>query len=106
MKINVEGSGLAIGVDNSLTESIKTGSWGVRLGIKSDDNKQKFEFVLTLDECESLINDINKALIEIDKLKCAINNHKETFCSCCGVAKSVYLKNGHNKECIWFLDDK
>src|SRR5690348_4779191 len=26
----------------------------------------------------------------------------ETYCSCCGVAKSDFNEKGHNKECIWW----
>lgn len=30
---------------------------------------------------------------------------KETFCSCCGIAKSVYEEKGHHKECIYWGDE-
>ncbi len=28
----------------------------------------------------------------------------DTFCSCCGRARSLYLVEGHNPECMWHED--
>lgn len=26
----------------------------------------------------------------------------ESYCVCCGTVRSVYLKDGHDPECIWY----
>lgn len=32
-------------------------------------------------------------------------DNKESYCSCCGVAKSKYEAHGHDKECTWYEDE-
>jgi hypothetical protein len=27
---------------------------------------------------------------------------KELYCACCGVPTSIYKKQGHNQECVWY----
>ena len=68
MKVKVEASGLTIGVDNSITDALKSGEWGVRLTFCNDDNDGRFEVVFNSKEVPSLITELEKALESIKKL--------------------------------------
>ena len=66
MKIKVEGSGLKIGVDNSLTEAIISGKWGIVLTFHDDNYENKF--ILNIDESKFLAEKINNAIISTEKV--------------------------------------
>lgn len=69
MKINLELSGLKIGVDNSITEAIHSKEWGVRLTFVDDNNTSRFETVINTKHIPSLIEKLQEVLIESEKLK-------------------------------------
>lgn len=69
MKIKVEASGLKIGVDNSVTDAIRTGNWGIRLRFENNQNDGIFEACLTEDEAKSLISELQLSLFDIRKVK-------------------------------------
>ena len=74
MKVNVEISGLTIGLDNSITDCMKSGKWGVRLVFCNDNNDGRCEIVLKNEEIPSLILQLENALNEIKKVKDKYDN--------------------------------
>lgn len=67
MRFKVEASGLKIGKNNSITESIKTGEWGVRLTFTNNESDARFEVCLKREEAVLLMKDIELSLDSINE---------------------------------------
>ena len=72
MNINVEVSGLKIGIDNTITDAIKTGNWGTRITFLNNDYTGRFEVCLTEEETSSLILKLNQSLQAIDDTRTSV----------------------------------
>ena len=68
MKLKVEGSGLKIGVDNSITDSMQSGEWGMRFIFTNDDHTGRFETILPISAIRPLIGQLEKTLEEMEWL--------------------------------------
>ena len=70
MKFNVESSGLTIGLNNSITEALKTKKFGTRLSFSDDNHYSRFEVVLNETEAKLLLKKIQESL--------ELNEHAKT----------------------------
>lgn len=69
MQIKTELSGTTIGLDNSITESIETGRFGIRIIALDCDHKSRFEAILSMDETHELICNLQKSLNAFESVK-------------------------------------
>lgn len=69
MQVKCEPYGTKIGVDNNITEALINGKWGIRLDFTDEENTSKFSVVLTEDQAEALVGNIDLAIKSICKVK-------------------------------------
>ena len=67
MKIKAELFGTKIGVDDNLTEALKTKKLGVLLQMYGENNQSKIEVILNKSDVESLIQQLMNALHQADE---------------------------------------
>jgi hypothetical protein len=64
-----EASAMQIGVENSITKAITTGEWGVRLSFRDDNYSSIYEVVLSEQDSQILISQMQKSLASIDEIR-------------------------------------
>lgn len=69
MKVRCEASGLKIGVDNSVTEALVDGNWGVRITFSGLELNNRYEVVLDSEEAISLVDKIQASMKAIQEVK-------------------------------------
>jgi hypothetical protein len=64
-----EASAMQIGVENSITKAVVTGEWGVRLSFRDDNYSSIYEVVLSEQDSQILISQMQKSLASIDEIR-------------------------------------
>jgi len=64
MKIKTELFGDQLGVENSLTKAFMAKEFQILITLKTDDNKNRLEFILNKKEAQTLINSLQTCFVE------------------------------------------
>jgi hypothetical protein len=72
MEVKVEAYGTQLGKDNTITEALIDGKWGVRFSFQSG-HESRYDVVLTVEDAKALVEKIQASIESIAKVKLAQN---------------------------------
>jgi len=75
MKIHAEAYGKTLS-ENSVTRALYDGEWGIKLEFIDDHHGSQYRTILTIDQAEKLVSQIQKSIASIKEVTLQLNNIK------------------------------
>ncbi len=77
MKINVQPSGLKIGVNNAVTDALLNNKWGIELEFTNEEQDSRYRVVLSMDMAEKLLDQMISSINAIDEVQMKLDTLKK-----------------------------